>query len=73
MVTVAFWKDAAERAVKTAGQAAVLAVGADTLAANAFTVDWSTVAGFGLGGAALSLLTSVASIKVGTKGTASVA
>ena len=73
MFTVAFWKDAAERAVKTAGQAAVLAVGADTLAANAFTVDWSTVAGFGLGGAALSLLTSAASIKVGTKGTASVA
>lgn len=59
--TVAFWKAAAERAIKTAAQSAVLAVGADSLGANALTFDWVTMGGFALGGAVLSLLTSVAS------------
>lgn len=59
--TAAFWKAAAERAVKTAAQAAVLAVGADSLAANALVFDWQAMGGFALGGAVLSLLTSVGS------------
>lgn len=57
--TGAFWKAAAERAIKTAAQSALLAIGADTV--NAITVDWLEVGGFGLGGAVLSLLTSIGS------------
>jgi hypothetical protein len=63
MFTTKFWKRAAERAAKTAGQSAILAIGADQL--NALSADWATVAGFALGGAVLSVLTSLASLKVG--------
>ncbi len=63
MFTTKFWKRAAERAAKTAGQSAILAIGADQL--NALTADWETVAGFALGGAVLSVLTSLASLKIG--------
>lgn len=69
MFTAAFWKSAAERAAKTAAQAAVLVIGADQV--NAFAADWGDVAGFALGGAALSLLTSIASSPFGNTGTAS--
>ena len=64
-----FWKDAGERALKSAAQAAVLALGGDAL--NAWSIDWQTISGLGLGGAALSLLTSVASAGVANRGTAS--
>lgn len=67
--SLAFWKDAGERAVKSAAQAAVLALGGDAL--NAWSIDWQTTSGLGLGGAALSLLTSVASAGVANRGTAS--
>lgn len=56
--TRAFWVDACERAVKTAAQSAILAIGADQV--NAVTVSWPEVGGFALGGAVLSLLTSLA-------------
>lgn len=59
--TAAFWRAAAERAIKTAAQAAVLAVGGDSLAANALTFDWAQMGGFAAGGFVLSLLTSIAS------------
>ena len=49
-----------DRAVRTAAQAAALAVGSDSLSANAFTVDLSNVAGFAAGGFLLSVLTTVA-------------
>lgn len=52
--------DLADRAVKTAAQGAVLAIGSTSLEANAFTIDWSTTVGFALGGALLSLLTNIA-------------
>lgn len=67
--TTAFWKDAAERSVKSFAQAVILAIGGGTL--NVLTVDWQTLAGAGLGGAVLSLLTSVASAGIANKGTAS--
>jgi len=57
--TAAFWKAAAERAVKTAAQAAILSIGADQL--NVLTLDVATVAGFAGGGFVLSVLTSIAS------------
>lgn len=61
--SVRFWKRAAERATKTAAQAALLALGGDVI--NAWHVDWATIAGVGLGGAVLSLLTSLGSSRKG--------
>jgi hypothetical protein len=46
-----------DRAVKTGAQSAVLVLGADQV--NALTADWELVAGFGLGGFVLSVLTSL--------------
>jgi hypothetical protein len=62
-----FLVDTAERAVKTAAQSALLSIGADQ--ANALTADWQTVASFALGGAVLSVLTSLASLKIGPEDT----
>lgn len=47
----------ADRAVRTAAQAAVLVLGADQI--NALNADWADVGGFALGGFALSVLTSL--------------
>ena len=63
MFTPIFWRRSAELAVRTAAQCALLAIGADTL--DAFTVDWAQVGGFAVGGALLSLLTSLAGSLVG--------
>ena len=52
LATRTFWIDAGERAAKTAAQAIDL-----------FTIDFVTVVGVAGGGALLSLLTSVASVK----------
>jgi hypothetical protein len=75
MFTLEFWKATFERAVKTAAQAAILAIIATGFTGveqvNAFTVDWVTVAGFALGGFILSGLFSLASGFVGNKGTPS--
>jgi len=65
-----FWKDAVERAVKTAAQAGILAIGASE-GFNLFDLDWRSFAGFALGGAFLSLLMSVASAGVGDNDSAS--
>ena len=66
MLRKAFWRAAFERAVKTAGQAALLAVGADQV--SAWALDYQGVAGFAAGGFLLSVLTSVASARVGGEG-----
>jgi len=58
-----FWLDATERAVKTAAQSALLAVGADKVL-DVMAADWANIGAFAAGGAVLSLLTSVASIPV---------
>jgi hypothetical protein len=58
MFTPIFWRRSVELAVRTAAQCALLAIGADTL--DAFSVDWAQVGGFAVGGALLSLLTSMA-------------
>ncbi|OBB20625.1 holin [Mycolicibacterium elephantis] len=71
MWTVKFWKDAAERAVKTAAQAAIVTLGGDVF--NAWQADWATVAGVGVGGAILSVLTSLASTLRGERESASLA
>ena len=59
----AFWKRAAERAIKSAAQAAVLGLGADQI--NAFNVSWGEVGGLAVGGAVLSFLTSLLTAGVG--------
>ena len=69
LYTLAFWKDATERAIKSFAQAVILALGGG--AANVLTVDWYTVGGAGVGGMILSLLTSIASAGIADKGTAS--
>ena len=69
MFTSKFWRDAAERALSTAAQSALLVFGADQM--DAISADWATVAGFALGGAVLSLLKAVAAAKVGNEDSAS--
>ncbi|ODS21082.1 holin [Corynebacterium diphtheriae] len=68
MMTVEFWKDLAERAIKTFAQAllAVLAVGVPI-----WELDWSGAFGIAATATVISVLTSIASISVGTQGTAS--
>ncbi len=60
-----FWREAIERALKSAAQAplTVWAVGDGYL--NAFEMDWQLGLGVALGGAAFSLLTSIATVKLG--------
>lgn len=55
---------AAERALKSAGQSAVLTLGAGHL--DALDANWKAVGGFALGAAVLSVATSVASAPIGT-------
>ncbi len=64
-----FWKDAAERAVKTAAQVAAATLGAN--AAGLLDADWVGVASVSGLAAVLSLLTSVASAPLGDANTAS--
>ena len=65
-----FWIDTAERAVKSTAQAALLCLGAGQV--DALTADWQTVVGFALGGGVLSVLTSLASLKIGPEDSPSV-
>jgi hypothetical protein len=65
----AFAQDLLERAVKSTAQTALLFFGADKV--NILAVDWETVLGLSGGAALLSVLTSLASLKLGNSGTAS--
>ena len=70
MWTLMFWKEAAERALKTGAQALVLGLGLGE-GLNIFDMDWMLALGFLLGGVLLSILTSVISAPIGKKGSAS--
>ena len=66
--------DVTERGVKTAAQAALLSLvsqNLDRASVNALTVHWLPVVGFAGGGFVLSVLTSLASVKVGNQTSAS--
>lgn len=75
MFTVQFWKDATERAVKTAAQSVLLfLIGnkvAEAASVNAFDVDWKTIGGFAIGGLVISYCFSLLSAPFGDKGTPS--
>lgn len=72
MFTLMFWKQTAERAAKTAGQFGVAALGAVVFTNAREMFNGFALVGFAmLTGAVLSLLTSLASISVGDKGTPS--
>jgi hypothetical protein len=67
----AWFKDAAERAVRAFAGAtvSVLVVGDGIL--NAFNANWGEALGVGLGGGLVSFLLSLAALKIGNDGTAS--
>lgn len=69
MWDVLFWKDAAERAVKTAAQSALAFF---VVGKTAFgELDWAAVGGAAAVGAVASLLSSIASEPFGVRGSAS--
>jgi len=61
MFTLAFWKAATERAVKTAAQTLLAVYLVGDVAFNAFEADWGNMAGIAAGAVFLSYLTSLAS------------
>jgi len=68
-----FWKDTAERVIRTALQAAAAAILALWISAGSFdAIDWNDVWKVGLFAAGLSLLTALASMRVGDSDSASV-
>lgn len=71
MFTVPFWKDAGERALKTAAQALLSLWLVGDVALNLLAVEWGSALGVAAGAAVVSLLTSVVSAPVGDAGTAS--
>lgn len=52
-----YYTETVDRAAKTAAQSALLVLAADQV--NVIAVDWPEVGGFALGGAVLSLLTTL--------------
>lgn len=59
--TLDFFKDASERATKTALQAAGLVIGQSAAGFNVMEADVAAIAGFAVGGFLLSFVTSVVS------------
>jgi hypothetical protein len=69
MWTWNFWRQALERAIKTAAQFALVHLGADAF--NIYDIDLLTGAGFAGAGALVSILTSIASEPYHERGTPS--
>ena len=61
MLTKAFWRAAAERAIKTAAQTVLTMYFVGDVAFNAIEADWLTIGSFAAGGAIFSILTSLVS------------
>ncbi len=59
MFTARFWKQAFERAVKTAAQFAIVGLGGNFT--SVWDADWQVIAGAAAAGAVTSLLTSLGS------------
>lgn len=69
MWTKLFWRDAAERAVKTFAQASIATLGVG--AVDLLATNWVGALTVGGGSAVVSVLTSLASQRAGDPGTAS--
>lgn len=69
MFTLAFWKDAGERAIATAAQSGLALLGAEGL--GVLTVDWTEVASVAALAAVLAVLKALAASRLGEPGTAS--
>lgn len=69
-MTINFWRDAIERAIKSAAQVLLLAAGAGA-GADLFHFDLRTAGLAALSGAGISLLTSIASLPFGQPGSPS--
>jgi hypothetical protein len=70
MFTSSYWRDLLERAIKTAAQTAVIAIGAAS-GFDLFAADFATIGGAAASGFVLSVLTSLASAPFGTNGSPS--
>ena len=68
MFTLSFWKDAFERAIKTAAQSAAALIG---IGATLQDVNWLLVGSASIVGFILSILTSIGSSLVGDNDSAS--
>lgn len=64
-----FWKQSAERAIKTLAQF-IIVLGAGSQF-NVFSLDWQQTLGAAVGGVVLSFATSIASESFGDRGTPS--
>lgn len=64
MFSRTFWKQALERAIKTAAQG-VISAGIIGPTTDMFAVDWRVATSFAVSGFVLSLLTSIVSVRVG--------
>ena len=70
MFTRAFWKQTAERAIKTGAQFCVAGIGGNMV--SAWSLDWKQIAGFGVTGLVLSVFTSLGSEPFGPEANPSV-
>lgn len=70
MWTASFWKQALERALKSAAQA-MIGLWFGDVAFDLWQADWKKAAGVAVGAVVLSVLTSVVSAPVGEPGTPS--
>ena len=59
MAVKEYYTDLVDRAVKTAAQAAVLSIGVESAQVDALAVDFALMGGMALGGALLSVLTTL--------------
>lgn len=66
MTTAGFWAAAGERAVKTAAQAIVALIGTGAVGITA--LDWQQIGSVSATAAAISVLTSLASDRIGASG-----
>jgi len=65
IMTVAFWKMAGERAIKTVAQSALAFIGSGTV--GLFDLNWPNLLSVALGAGLLSILTSIAVPSAATK------
>jgi hypothetical protein len=66
LFSLQFWKSTFELAVRGAAICGGSAIGGS--AVDAWHLDWKSIAGFALSGAALSVVASLSAIEVGQKG-----